>query len=167
MQLMSGMRSGAALLLALGLGVPALAQAQAPDFERELWVTSGFRSHHTKNRARYNERNDGLGLEWRWAPDWQVNAGHYRNSVRRGSTYAQLGWTPLETTLPLELRLRAGAAVGVINGYTKVRRGGYFGTLVPVVSLESRHVGLNLVYIPSVGKRVNGAYALQLKVRVG
>jgi hypothetical protein len=47
-----------------------------------------------------------------------------------------------------------------------VRHGGYWATLVPVVSLESRHVGLNFVYIPSVGKRVDGAYALQLKVRV-
>jgi hypothetical protein len=56
--------------------------------------------------------------------------------------------------------------VGAVNGYPKVRHGGYWATLVPMVSLESRRVGLNFVYIPSVGKRVDGAYALQVKLRV-
>jgi hypothetical protein len=163
-----GTRLSAALLLACG----ALSTAQATDgpadsgFDRELWVTSGFLSHHIHHHSRYNEHNDGLGLEWRFLQDWQLNAGHYRNSVHHGSSYAQLGWTPLQRELPLDLRLRAGFSVGAVNGYPKVRHGGYWATLVPVVSLESRRVGLNFVYIPSVGKRVDGAYALQLKVRM-
>ncbi len=163
MQRSAAVRLGTALLACM---VAAPASAEETGFDDELWITTGFRSHHKNNRHRYNERNDGIGVEWRWAAHWQANAGHYRNSVRRSSNYAQLAWTPVETALPLELRLRAGASVGVVNGYRKVRNGGYFGTLVPVVSVESRYVGLNFLYIPSVGKRVDGAYAVQLKLRV-
>ncbi|MED5618658.1 hypothetical protein [Ideonella sp. BN130291] len=160
----------APLTLAAGLAGPAIAQADASPavsgFERELWVATGFRSHHTAHASRYNQRNDGLGLEWRWSPQVQFNAGHYRNSVRHGSTYAQVAWTPLDTALPSDFRVRGGASVGVINGYPKVRHGGYFATLVPVMSLEWQRVGINFLYIPSVGKRVDGAYAVQLKLRV-
>lgn len=154
-------------LLACSLSAPALASYGTEDQpEHELWVTSGFLSHHTQNSNRYNQHNDGLGVEWRWTADWQFNAGHYRNSVRHGSTYAQMGWTPLQTALPLDLRLRAGASVGVINGYSRVRDGGYFATLVPMVTVETGRIGLNLVYVPTIGKRVDGAFALQLKLHV-
>lgn len=161
----------AAACVIAGTTAPAFAQADPPAdgaFRQQLWLSTGFLSHHTAHAARYNQHNDGAGLEWRWAPDLQLNAGHYRNSVRHGSTYAQLAWTPLDSPLPLDLRVRAGASVGVINGYPKVNHGGYFATLVPVVSMEwKRRVGLNLVYIPTVGKRVDGAFAIQLKLQLG
>jgi hypothetical protein len=165
-----GVRCAAALLACGLVALPAVAADAGhggdASFERELWVTSGFLSRHTHHRSRYNEHNDGLGVEWRFAGQWQANAGHYRNSVRHGSTYLQLGWTPLQAQLPMDLRMRSGFSLGAVNGYPKVRRGGYWATFVPVVSLESERVGLNFVYIPSVGKRVDGAYALQLKLRV-
>lgn len=151
---------------------PAAADAPAASapsgFDRELWVTTGFLSHHTGHSTRYhyNEHNDGLGLEWRVSPDWQFNAGHYRNSVRRGSTYFQAAWMPVEEPLGDDLRLRAGASLGLINGYPKVNHRRYFATLVPALSIETHRFGLNVVYIPSVGKKVDGAFALQLKVRV-
>jgi hypothetical protein len=63
-------------------------------------------------------------------------------------------------------RLRAGGSIGLINGYPKVRHNKVFATLVPALSVETRRVGLNLVYIPSLGKRVDGAFALQAKVRL-
>lgn len=155
---------GAALSGVCALGFAA--NASAEEFQRELWVTSGFLSHHTQHASRYNQHNDGLGLEWRWAQDFQLNTGHYRNSLRHGSTYAQLGWTPLDHQLSPSLKWQAGASVGVINGYPKVRHGGYFATLVPAMTLEWGRVGVNLLYIPSVGKRVDGAYAVQLKFKV-
>lgn len=147
---------------------PAAPSAAKTTFDRELWVTSGFLSHHTGHSTRYhyNEHNDGLGLEWRYSADWQFNAGHYRNSVRHGSTYLQAAWMPVERPLGDDLRLRAGASIGIINGYPKVNHRRFFATLVPALSIETHRLGLNVVYIPSVGKKVDGAFALQLKVRV-
>jgi hypothetical protein len=163
-----GLAAGAAMAEEVGGeeasgAAPSSSAAPSP---QELWVTSGFLSHHTAHAHRYNQHNDGLGVEWRFADDWQLNAGHYRNSVRHGSTYGQLAWAPLQAAMPLDLRLRAGASVGLIDGYPKVRHGSWFGTLVPAVMLEGSRVGLNFVYIPTVGKRVDGAYAVQLKFRV-
>jgi hypothetical protein len=143
--------------------------APASDSSRELWVTTGFLSHHTgqSTRYRYNEHNDGIGLEWHWAPQWQLNAGHYRNSVRRNSSYLQAAWMPWAHEWPdAGWRMQAGASLGVVNGYPKVEHSRYFGTLVPALALEGRRFGANLVYIPSVGKKVDGAFALQLKLRV-
>jgi hypothetical protein len=148
---------------------PASACAQpdsATAFEQQLWLTSGFRSHHTKNASRYRENNDGIGLEWHVAPTWQFNAGHYNNSVGHGSSYWQAGWSPFEMAFGAAWRLRAGGSVGIVNGYPRQSHGGYFPTLVPTLALDWRRVALNLVYIPTVGGKVDGAVALQLKVRL-
>jgi hypothetical protein len=158
---------------ASGADEPPAAAASSPadagDADtHSLWLTSGFLSHHTgqSTRYHYNQHNDGVGVEWHESASWQFNAGHYRNSVRHGSTYLQAAWMPLGLALGEGLRLKAGASLGVINGYPKVEHGRYFPTLVPALALESRRFGLNLVYIPSVGKKVDGALALQLKLRV-
>ena len=142
------------------------ARAEADDaFKQQFWVTSGFRSHHTNNASRYRENNDGIGLEWHVAPDWQFNAGHYNNSVGQSSTYWQAGWSPLSLPLGAAWRLRAGGSVGIVNGYPRQSGGGYFPTLVPMLALEWRRVALNLLYIPTIGGKVDGAVALQLKLR--
>lgn len=157
---------GSALVLAL---MAAAAGAQATEepapFKSRLWLESGFWSHHTTPRkvGVYRENNYGLGLEWQFARSWQLNAGHYRNSVNRPSNYLQVGWTPLNWSPTDDLTFTAGASVGVVNGYPKIHEG-YFPTLIPMATVEYRRVGLNLVYIPSVG-RIHGAYAAQLKLR--
>lgn len=149
----------------LGLSMP-FAWAQNESFEHEVWLASGFRSHHMGASVAYNEHNAGVGAEWRFTRDWQLNAGHYNNSMSHGSTYVQAAWMPIERTLAPHWRLRGGASVGIVDGYPPVRRGRFFPTLVPALSLEWRRVGLNLLYIPSIGKRVDGAIALQVKARV-
>lgn len=143
------------------------AHAQVRDPAQALWLESGFWSHHTHDRPDgkpYNERNTGIGLEWQFAPRWQLNAGQYRNSGYRSSNYLQVGWSPLQWPVSDGLTLSAGLSLGVVNGYPNISRS-YFPTLVPMTSLEWRRVGVNLVYIPSVG-RINGAFAAQLKVRI-
>jgi hypothetical protein len=157
---------GSALVLAL---MAAAAGAQAAEepvaFKSRLWLESGFWSHHTTPRkvGVYRENNYGLGVEWQFARAWQLNAGHYRNSVNRPSNYLQVGWSPLNWSPTDDLTFTAGASVGVVNGYPKIHEG-YFPTLIPMATVEYRRVGLNLVYIPSVG-RIHGAYAAQLKLR--
>jgi hypothetical protein len=156
-------------LLAWTTGARAAEAEQAPaeEFRSELWLDSGFWSHHTKQRKNttYREQNEGIGLEWRFAPQWQVNAGHYRNSLSQPSNYLQVGWMPLAWRPLGDLKFELGASVGVVNGYSGIANGGYFPTLVPVASTEWKRVGVNLVYIPSVG-RIHGAYAAQLKFKL-
>lgn len=162
--------AGAALGLALLAAGPAAWAGDAPapgpaPFKSRLWLESGFFSHHTEPRkvGSYRENNYGLGLEWQFARSWQLNAGHYRNSVNRPSNYLQVGWSPLDWSPVEDLTFTAGVSVGVVNGYPKIHEG-YFPTLIPMASVEWRRVGVNLVYIPSVG-RIHGAYAAQLKLR--
>lgn len=161
------------LMLLLALLLPpcaGMAQTTAPEAEgaSQWWVSSGFWSHHTRRADHYQQNNTGIGVEWHaggeWK-DWQLNAGHYRNSRNRPSNYLQAGWMPLHLSLPAGFSLTAGASVGVVNGYPRMKGGGYFPTLVPALSLQWQRVGLNLVYIPSVGT-VDGAFALQLKVQL-
>ncbi len=141
-------------------------KAAAGEFKPQLWLDSGFWSHHTKPNANaskpYREHNAGLGVEWRFKPQWQVNAGHYRNSLDEASNYLQLGWMPLNWSPAGDLKLEFGGSVGVVNGYPGIANKGYFPSLVPVATAEWRRVGINLVYIPSIG-RIHGAYAAQLK----
>lgn len=162
--------TGAALGLTLMAAGPvawaddAAAPAPAP-YKSRLWLESGFWSHHKEPRkvGSYRENNYGLGLEWQFAQSWQLNAGHYRNSVNRPSNYLQVGWSPLNWSPAEDLTFTAGASAGVVNGYPKIHEG-YFPTLIPMASVEWRRVGVNLLYIPSVG-RIHGAYAAQLKLR--
>lgn len=126
---------------------------------QELWVTSGFVSKHLKAPdagKTYNERNPGLGLEYSLSPTWAVSGGFYKNSWYRRSQYLQAVWTPAEFG-PVKL----GIAMGVVNGYPLVNKGGYFPTLLPVLSFGY----VNLTYVPSVMEN-SGAVALQFKVQI-
>lgn len=143
--------------------------AAGAEFTQQLWLDSGFWSHHTRSNTNsgkpYREHNAGLGLEWHFKPQWQVNAGHYRNSLDEPSNYLQLGWMPLSWSPVGDLKLELGGSVGVVNGYPGIADKGYFPSLVPVATVEWRRVGINLVYIPSIG-RIHGACAAQLKFLV-
>jgi hypothetical protein len=159
------------LILMSALLLPPAAAAQTPPGDNDashLWLSSGFWSHHTRRADRYQQNNTGAGIEWHGAGAWQdfqVNAGHYRNSRNRPSNYLQVGWMPLQLSLPAGFELSGGASVGAVNGYPRMKGGGYFPTFVPALSLQWQRLGMNLVYIPSVGT-VDGAFALQLKVRL-
>jgi hypothetical protein len=156
-----------AVLLGTGSSGAGAADGSTPGQDSSaLWLTTGFWSHHTQQRRtrEYRQNNTGIGLQWQFAPAWQVNAGHYRNSVDRPSNYLQLGWSPLHWQPAQQLAFSAGASVGVVNGYPNIADG-YFATLVPMTTVEWRRVGLNLVYIPSAG-RIHGGYAAQLKVKL-
>jgi hypothetical protein len=137
----------------------------APDDSPQIWLTSGFLSHHFKRDAGYNERNYGLGAELHFDDVNAVSAGIYRNSVRQTTHYLHFVWTPLEVG-----PVRLGAAVGVIDGYPQLNNGNTAFAVMPVVSTSfkvlSQDAGLNLVYIPTIARRVDGALALQLKIRV-
>lgn len=90
-----------AALLLLFLLAPAAQAAR-------LSLAVNVAAWHTQAWARQdlNQRNPGLGLEWRYPPDAALLAGFYRNSYDRTSAYALAAWTPLHGSLP-GLRWRA------------------------------------------------------------
>jgi hypothetical protein len=144
---------------------PAQAKSETPESGPQVWLTSGFISHHFKRDAGYNERNHGLGAEVRFDENNTVAGGFYRNSVRQTTHYLHFVWTPLELG-----PVRLGAAVGVIDGYPQLNNGNAALAVMPVATtsfkLFSQDAGINLVYIPTVAQRVDGALALQFKMRI-
>lgn len=137
----------------------------SPGDSPQIWLTTGFLSHHFNRNAGYNERNHGLGAELHFDDTNALSAGVYRNSVRQTTHYLHFVWTPLELG-----PLRVGAAVGVIDGYPQLNNGNTAFAVMPVASTTfkvlSQEAGVNLVYIPTIARRVDGALALQLKIRI-
>lgn len=134
---------------------PAPAWAQGP-----VWVNIGGFSRHFVRGKGYNENNLGLGLELRTSGEVSLMAGYYVNSMRRDTQYAAVNWQPW--TLG---DWRLGVAVGVMNGYPAVARGGTFFAALPMASYEGARFGVNVGLIPSI-KDVDGALLVQFKMRL-
>lgn len=156
-----------ALLAALALTAPvAFADSQATTLELEptsnsqLWLNVGGFSRHFHRNAGYNENNLGVGVEYRTGPEISYMVGSYYNSVRKNTTYAAVNWQPW-TMGPFKI----GAAVGLMNGYPAMNRGGNFFAALPLASYEGRRFGLNIGLIPPI-KNVDGAVIVQFKLRV-
>jgi hypothetical protein len=156
-----------ALVAALAMAAPAAMADSAtttldlePLASSQLWVNvGGFSRHFDRNRG-YNEHNLGLGIEYRTSPELSYMAGSYYNSVRKNTTYAAVNWQPWSVG-----PFKVGAAIGLMNGYPAVNRGGTFFAALPMVSYEGRRFGVNFGLIPST-KNVDGAVTLQFKVRI-
>lgn len=127
----------------------------------ELWLNPGFYSYHFQKNKGLNNRNFGLGGEYRYSTVSSVTLGMFDNSDRQVSHYAGWYWQPLEVGY-----VRLGAGVGAINGYPKMRNGGWFFAAIPTASIEYKNIGANLIFIPSYRDKVYGSISLQLKLRV-
>lgn len=157
----------ALVALTMSTAFPVFAQsaptADAPLWQKpagELWLNVGGFSRHFDRQAGHNENNIGLGLEYRTSDELSFMAGSYRNSVRKNTTYAAVNWQPLSMG-----SFKLGAAVGLMNGYPAMNRGGTFFAALPMATYEGRRFGVNLGLIPSM-KDVDGAVILQFKVRL-
>lgn len=145
--------------LAWGDAVSVPPPQRSPD-EPQLWINLGGFSRHLSGNAHFNERNVGIGLEWRTSHEVAYMAGVYRNSVGKDTQYISLNWQPWQMG-----PVRLGAAIGVMNGYPSIRQGRSFFAAMPFASLEGRHVGLNVGLIPKLGD-VQSAVVVQLKWRL-
>ena len=157
----------ATLWLTLAIGSPAAwAESSAttlnltPVSTSQLWLNVGGFSRHFHRDAGYNENNLGIGIEYRTSPELSYMAGSYYNSVRKNTAYAAVNWQPWMVG-PFKL----GAAVGLMNGYPAMNRGGHFFAALPMATYEGERFGLNVGLIPSI-KNVDGAVIVQFKLRV-
>ena len=64
------------------------------------------------------------------------------------------------------LHVSAGVALGAFDGYPNYRNGGWFVAPLPVLAIEGRYFGVNLSVIPTIRDRLDGALAVQFKLRV-
>jgi hypothetical protein len=155
------------LVVALTLAVPASFAESTPttlvlqpSYTSQVWLNvGGFSRHFDRNRG-HNEHNLGLGIEYRTSPELSYMAGSYYNSVRKNTTYAAVNWQPWSVG-----PFKVGAAIGLMNGYPAVNRGGSFFAALPMVSYEGGRFGVNIGLIPAL-KNVDGAVIVQFKLRV-
>ena len=108
----------------------------------------------------YNALNLGAGLRAETSPDFAVQAGFYKNSVRRNSQYIAADWTPLSF-----YGLKAGAFAGVVNGYPRFNEGG----IAPAAGLSLRKPtdwgNVVIRFIPPCPKTV-GVFAIEIGMRL-
>ena len=134
--------------------------AQATDYQL---VAHGMSYHlkHQDNGKPYEWLNVGAGLRAEFNTNWAVQAGAYRNSFDRTSTYV-IG----EALYPMSDRMRVGANAGTVTGYPY--NGGKPG---PVASLVGRYeinesVELALRVLPPVHPKVVGTMAIEVAWRI-
>jgi hypothetical protein len=157
------MKNPTSFLAALGccaaLAFPAKAQESAP----QVWVNGGLLSYHFNRNNDYREKNWGLGAEAVLAPDHAVILGTYLNSENRRSDYLGYQWRPLHWQ-PLGVDVSAGVALSLIDGYPTTNNGGWFLAPLPVLAIEGKRIGVNLILVPNFNR--GAALAAQLKLKV-
>jgi hypothetical protein len=151
--------------LALASAIPAAADEPFTKIEAdpksEFWLDSGFATYHFNRGKDLNGANWGLGAEYRFSGTMAVAAGRFKNSDREYSSYAGVIWQPYALG-----PVRLGAAIAALNGYPRMRDGGWFPALVPTLTWESPRVGVNVGVIPSYKDRLYGGISVQLKIRL-
>ncbi len=149
------------------LAIPAiLASAGARGEEiRTVWVNPGFYSQHFKSSAQFRSNNLGVGAEVALSADHAVMAGSFINSDGMRSQYGAYWWRPLHWKFS-QAGVHAGIVAAALNGYPNYRNGDWFVAPIPAIAIEGDRVGANVMIVPTIKNRVQGAIAVQIKVRV-
>lgn len=127
----------------------------------DLWLTSGFLSHHLthdsayyKSVGSYEENNVGIGIEY-----GNFAAGIYRNSIRGESRYVAYRWSPWRSG-----EWSAGIVLGAVDGYV-IRNGGFVPLVAPAISWEGKRLGANMLLLPKQREEMDAVVAVQFKVK--
>jgi hypothetical protein len=156
---------GGMLLFAALIPVVARADAVLEEFSPRVWISPGIYSQHFDSSKHLRNDNPGLSVEVALARDHALLGGSYINSNRARSHYGAYEWRPLHWQIA-GLDLGAGVALGAFDGYPNYRHGGWFVAPLPVLAVEGRYFGVNLSVIPTIRNRLDGALAVQVKLRV-
>ena len=128
------------------------------------WLVLGGLAYHSCRTCGFRESNPGLALQWQspWFEELtglentRLTAGAYINSNDRNSLYAGAQWLPYSYG-PVKLGLQAV----LITGYLEAK---ITPVLLPLVSVETQHVGLDVYAVPKITK-VSAAVFATVKVR--
>ena len=133
----------------------------APAAMADVWVNPGFYSHHFDKSKDLNNNNQGFGVEASITDTYSLTAGVFENSNRETSHYIGAYVMPFQRGA-----FKAGAAVGAFDGYPNMRDGGWFAAAIPTVAIEGPRLGLNVMYTPKIGDKVNNALSFQVKFNI-
>jgi hypothetical protein len=128
------------------------------------WIVLGGLAYHSCRTCGFRESNPGLALQWKspWfenltgMQDTRLTAGAYINSNNRNSVYAGAQWLPYSYG-PVKLGMQAV----LITGYKEAV---ITPVLLPLVSVETQHVGLDVYAVPKLAK-VSAAVFATFKVK--
>ncbi len=132
-------------------------------FEKS-WLVLGGLAYHSCRTCGFRESNPGLALQWQspWFEELtgfentRLTAGAYINSNNRNSVYAGAQWLPYSYG-PVKLGLQAV----LITGYKEAV---ITPVLLPLVSVETQYVGVDVYAVPKMAK-VSAAVFATFKVR--
>ncbi len=154
------------LILGLILGLfPLLSSAEG------LGLVVNGKSIHFEGDG-WNEENWGLGLQYdfprqgSWTPF--LNAGGYLDSLHNNSYYAGGGYRYRIDSLSREddsLRLEVGASAFVMTREDHLNNRPFLGAL-PVITLGTRQVDVNMTYIPRVHPKMVDLVFFQAVIRL-
>jgi hypothetical protein len=136
-------------------------KASEPSHGKPLWVNAGFYTHHFDPDLHLRDNNLGLGLEYRYRPDQAWTAGMYQNSNWQNSRYLGWYWQPWQWG-----PVKAGAVIGVFDGYPNANGGGIVPGLIPTLTAEYERVGLNVLFVPGYKDQLSTSISFQLKFKV-
>ncbi len=153
-------------LLALGCALfSGFAFGAEPIAYPQVWINPGIYSEHFDRSKDLRNDNIGFGVELLLSNDHAVAAGSFINSNRQRTHFGAYEWRPLHWQLA-GLNVSPGIAIGAFEGYPRYHDGGWFLAPLPVVSIEGTRFGVNLSLIPTIPDRLDGALAIQVKLRV-
>ncbi len=130
-----------------------------------VWVSPGIYSLHFDSSKGLRNDNVGASVQLDLAPEHGFLAGTYINSNRARTHYGAYAWRPLQWRFD-RVDVGLGAAIGAFDGYPNYRNGGWFMAPLPVASIEGRYLGANLIFIPTIANRLDGALGIQVRLRV-
>lgn len=129
------------------------------------WISLGGVSYHLQRANEFNQTNPGIGVEWPvqapWTYETRIAFGGFKNSESARSLYAGAFIFPFSSASG---QFKAGALLGMIDGYKGANAGGFFPLAVPTIAYETGHIGANLFLIPPVST-IPPTLAVQLKFR--
>jgi len=160
-------RSARLLVLACaGLLGPAVQAQESPgNFSTQGWLNPGTFSYHFDRNKDLREGNIGIGAELTLAENHALMAGSFINSNRRRSRYGAYQWRPLHWQAA-GIKVHAGIALGGFDGYPNYRNGAWFAAAIPMLAVEGERLGVNFFVVPTIANRLDGAVAVQVKLRV-
>lgn len=145
--------------------VGARADDVSKEFSPQVWISPGIYSQHFDTSKNLRNDNPGLSVEIALARDHALIGGSYMNSNRARTHYVAYEWRPLHWQVA-GLDVGAGIALGAFDGYPNYRSGGWFVAPLPGLAVEGRYFGVNLSVIPTIRNRLDGALAVQVKLRI-
>ncbi|WP_213878251.1 sn-glycerol-3-phosphate transporter [Pseudomonas sp. dw_358] len=141
-------------VLALSLAVLSTAQADTGHW----YLQTSAATQHFSNNARYNNRQDLIGLERNRSDRIIFGAATFRNSFSQRSHYAYAGKRFDADTLPIYAKVSGGLVHGYRGDYRDklpLNRFGVAPVIIPAVGANLGPIGIEWVLLGMAATMVN------------